>query len=282
MSVSISSGKLTALINPKGAELFSLKSDSTEYMWEGNPEFWGKHSPVLFPIVGTLKDNNYTINGKQYNLPRHGFARDNEFAIKHKEDNKVVFSLVSSDKTKEVYPFDFELELIYTLADSTLTLDYLITNHSDGPMPFCIGAHPAFALPGNFESYSLVFEKDEPLVSVQLVDDLLSDITAEIPSHSGVLPLQHSLFANDALIFRSLESRAITITKEGKDYLKVSYSKFPHLGIWTKLGAPFICIEPWQGYSDTANASGDFFNKEGEVTLQPGENYTCGWSAEIC
>lgn len=282
MSVSISNGKLTALIHPKGAELYSLKSDSAEYMWEGNPEFWGKHSPVLFPIVGTLKNNSYTINGAEYNLSRHGFARDNEFTIKHKEDNRVVFSLVSSDKSKEVYPFDFELELIYTLVDSTLTLDYVITNDGDSPMPFCIGAHPAFALPGNFENYSLVFEKDEPLVSVQLVNDLLSDITTEIPAHSGVLPLQHSLFANDALIFTGLESRAITITNEGKDYLKVSYPKFPHLGVWTKLGAPFICIEPWQGYSDTADASGDFFEKEGAIILQTGEKYSCGWSTEIC
>ncbi|MFP5437753.1 MAG: aldose 1-epimerase family protein [Bacteroidia bacterium] len=281
MSVTITNGTLTAAINPKGAELFSFKSGETEYIWEGNPDFWGKHSPVLFPIVGTLKDNQYTIDGKTYNLPRHGFARDNEFTIKHKEDNKVVFSLIASDKTKEVYPFNFELELIYTLTDSSLTLDYVVSNNSDSPMPFCIGAHPAFSLPGNFEDYKLVFEKNEPLVSIQLVNDLLSDITAEIPVHNGTLSLQHSLFANDALIFTNLESRSITITKQDKEYLKVTYPKFPHLGLWTKMGAPFICIEPWQGYSDADTANGDFFTKEGAITLQSGEKYTSGFTVAL-
>lgn len=282
MSITIFNGTLSATINPKGAELNSLKSSDTEYIWEGNPEFWGKHSPVLFPIVGTLKDNSYTLNGKTYHLSRHGFARDNTFTVKEQEESRVVFSLVQSEVTKEVYPFDFELELIYTLQESTLSVDYVVKNNSTSPMPFCIGAHPAFALPGNFEDYSLTFEKDEPLVSIQLVDDLLSDITAEIPSSDRILPLQHSLFANDALIFTELKSRSITINKKDAPYIKVSYPDFPHLGLWTKLGAPFICIEPWQGYSDDNEATGDFFEKKGVIVLEPGSAYKVGFTVDIC
>lgn len=282
MLITISNKNFTASINPKGAELSSLKLNDKEYMWEGDPKFWGKHSPVLFPIVGTLKNNTYLINDKEYHLPRHGFARDNAFTIKSKEESKVTFSLISTEATKDVYPFDFELELIYSLTENTLKLEYVVSNTGNTPMPFCLGAHPAFALPGNFEDYSLIFEKDEPLVSTQLVDDLLSDITAEIPAHNKVLPLQHSLFANDALIFTSLKSRNITIAKNQKDYLKVSFPTFPHLGLWTKLGAPFICIEPWQGYSDTANTTGDFYSKDGCITINPSEQYSAGWSVEIC
>lgn len=282
MPVKISYANITASINPQGAELFSLKQSETEYMWEGNAEFWGKHSPVLFPIVGTLKDNKYNVNGVEYNLPRHGFARDNEFTVKHQEENKVVFSLTPSDKTKQVYPFDFELELIYTVTEKGLTLEYVISNNGREPMPFCIGAHPAFALPGNFEDYSLVFEQNEPIVSVQLVNDLLSDITTELPVHNKTLPLQHGLFANDALIFTNLKSRGITITKNDTDYLKVTFPKFPHLGIWTKPGAPFICIEPWQGYSDSNSPTKSFYDKPGVITLDPGTKYSTGFEVEIC
>lgn len=282
MSVEISNGTITASVNAKGAELFSLMQSGIEHIWEGNPEFWGKHSPVLFPIVGTLKDNKYNVNGTEYNLPRHGFARDNEFTIKHQEKSKVVFSLTASDKTREIYPFNFELELIYTITEKGLMLEYVITNNGNEAMPFCIGAHPAFALPGNFEDYSLVFEKDEPLVSIQLVNDLLSDITTELPVHNKTLPLQYGLFANDALIFTDLKSRVVTITKNKADYLKVTFHKFPHLGIWTKPGAPFICIEPWQGYSDSNTPAVNFYDKAGVITLRPGAKYNTGFEIEIC
>ena len=281
MDIKITNGTLTASINPQGAELNSLTKNGKEYIWEGNPDFWGKHSPVLFPIVGTLKDNTYTYDGNTYSFPRHGFARDNAFALTAEDGNTATFLLAATDELKKNYPFDFQLDLVYTLHESELTLAYRVTNNGDVPMPFSIGAHPAFAIPGNFEAYSLKFEKDEPLVSTQLTNDLLSDITETLPAPNGLLPLTYNLFEKDALIFKSLESKSITIKKGDEDYLAVRFFDFPHLGIWTKVGAPFLCIEPWQGYSDTTDADGDITAKSGIVNLEPGATYVAAFTVTV-
>lgn len=281
MNITITNQKLTAVINPFGAELTSLRDNNQEYIWEGNPEFWGKHSPVLFPIVGTLKDNTYSHNGKQYSMTRHGFARDNHFAVKEHNSRSVTFSLRSNIQTKQQFPFDFELELTYTLKDSTLQLQYTIKNTGTGDMPFSIGAHPAFSLPGNFGDYSLQFEKQENLLSSQLENDLISDKTVNIPSTDGNLPLSYTLFENDALIFKTLVSKTIEIAKNGVAFLKIAFHDFPHLGIWTKKDAPFICIEPWQGYSDTYTSTGVLANKEGIIILNPDKEFNVAFSIEI-
>lgn len=282
MNITITNEKLTATINPQGAELNSVK-DSTgkEYIWEGNPDFWGKHSPVLFPIVGTLRNNSYLYEGKQYAMTRHGFARDNAFTVKEQEESRVVFLLSSNEETKKIYPFDFELELTYILNDSTLYIYYTVFNKGTGNMPFAIGAHPAFALPGNFEDYSLIFENDEKPVSALLENDLLSDKKLTLAVENRVLPLSYDLFRNDALILTGHTSRSLKIAKNGNPFLKVAFSDFPHLGIWTKENAPFLCIEPWQGYSDTQKATGNLIEKEGTVLLSAGEKYRAGFSIII-
>ena len=282
MDITISNGQITAIINPKGAELNSLKNEAgTEFIWEGDAKYWGKHSPILFPIVGTLKNNSYLCNGQIYALTRHGFARDNTFTVKDRTENSVTFSLSYNDDTLRVYPFKFELELAYIINDNVLHLNYSVINTGSGKMPFSIGAHPAFALPGNFENYSLKFENDKNLVSTMLEDDLLSDQVITIPTSNGMLPLNYSLFENDALIFKSLQSKEVTIAKDGNDYIKVSFADFPHLGIWTKKGAPFLCIEPWQGYSDLPNTRGNLIEKEGVVVLDEGEWYKASFAIEI-
>lgn len=281
MNITITNDALTAVINPQGAELISLKDSSNEYMWEGNPDFWGKHSPILFPIVGTLKNNSYTLNNKEYSMSRHGFARDNRFKVKEHNSRSVIFSLTSNEETKKQFPFNFELELKYTLQDKKLTLDYTVRNTGDTEMPFSLGAHPAFALPGNFNDYSLHFEKAEPLVSSQLENDLISDKTVSIAANNDEVELSYDLFKNDALIFKSLQSDFIEIKKDGAAFLKVTFNDFPHLGIWTKQDAPFICIEPWQGYSDSYDADGDFVKKEGIVALQPEEEFNTSFSIAI-
>lgn len=282
MNIKISNGSLEATVNPKGAELTSLKDiTGREYIWEGNPEFWGKHSPVLFPIVGTLKNNSYIHNGKEYRMTRHGFARDNEFIVKARDKQSVTFSLSASEKTCEAYPFDFELEIKYSLNGKNLAIDYTVTNHGNGIMPFSLGAHPAFALPGNFGSYSIKFEKDEELLSTQLENDLLSDKTITVPVQNSVLPLSYGLFKHDALILKKHGSNHLDILGDNIPLVRVSYSDFPHLGIWTKQDAPFICIEPWQGYSDTLASTGYLQEKEGMLFLKPKEHYSAGFNIQI-
>ena len=273
---------LSASVKHSGAELFSLKNNQNkEFIWEGNPDFWGKHSPVLFPIVGTLKNNTYTVNGIEYQLPRHGFARDMEFQLIHKTENSAAFSLHSNAETLKKYPFEFELQLIYTLHESTLEIQYKVINKSETKMPFSIGAHPAIAVPGNFERYELKFEREEVLKYYLLENDLISNKTEVLETTNNVVSLNYKLFENDALIFKTLESNSLTILENSKPYIKVDFEDFPSLGIWTKENAPFICIEPWLGYSDTADNSGDLFEKEGILILDANQTFTSKFSIQI-
>lgn len=282
MNTTISNSTLKASIKHAGAELFSLKDNQNqEYIWEGNPDFWGKHSPVLFPIVGTLKNNTYTINGKEYQLPRHGFARDMEFQLIDKTENSAVFSLQSNSETLKKYPFDFELQLIYRLNETTLDIAYKVINKSETKMPFSIGAHPAIALPENFENYSFKFEKEEDLKYSLLENDLISNKTESLETIENLIPLNYKLFENDALVFKTLESNSLTILENSKPYIKVDFEDFPSLGIWTKNQAPFVCIEPWFGYSDTAENSGDLFEKEGILILDAKQTFNSKFSIQI-
>lgn len=281
MNITLVNNKLTAVINTKGAELVSLKKDAEEFIWEGNPEFWGKHSPILFPIVGTLKDNSYNYNGKQYHLSRHGFARDNEFILSEVSENRAVFSLSSSEKTQENYPFDFELHLIYTLESNSLTLQYKVVNKGMSKMPFSIGGHPAFALPNQFENYSLCFQDDQSITSYSLKDDLLSDETTTLELTENQLVLDYSLFANDALIIKKLASDKVQILENNVPKIEVQLGKFPNLGLWTKNKAPFLCIEPWHGYSDTLTSNGNLLEKEGIIILNEKEVFETSFSIKL-
>lgn len=283
MHTKISNSKLSVQIKSKGAELFSLKNKVTqrEFIWEGNSDFWGKHSPVLFPIVGTLKNNTYRFENKEYQLPRHGFARDLEFKIIYQTENEVIFSLSSDENTEKLFPFKFELQMHYILLDATLKLSYSLKNLDNKTLPFSIGAHPAFALPFEFENYSLQFEHQETLKSCTLENDLLSDKTFEIKLENKNLPLSYSLFANDALIFKTLKSKFITIVETENPILKISFSDFKNLGIWTKPNAKFICIEPWLGYSDTIHSNGNLSEKDGIQIVKENQTFCCSFSIEI-
>lgn len=279
----LSNKQITAKIKHQGAELCSLLANDTqkEYIWEGNPEYWGKHSPVLFPIVGTLKNNSFQIDNTSYQLARHGFARDMNFELIDKTENSVTFSIQSSVETLKIYPFEFELQIIYALEGKKLNIAYNVINKNQSQLPFSIGAHPAFALNGNFEDYELQFEKDETLVYHLLENDLISKKTKTVEKQDNLVKLNYPLFENDALIFKSLQSESLNILKNGIPLLKVDFQGFPHLGIWTKKDAPFLCIEPWYGYSDTDESTGNLFEKEGIQIIEANSNFNSNFSVAI-
>ena len=282
MITSISNSKLTAQIKHLGAELCSLKNNTdTEFIWNGNPEFWGKHSPVLFPIVGTLKNNTYSIDNKEYKLSRHGFARDMEFELIKKEVNSVTFALKSSEKTLKLYPFKFELHIIYTLKETGLIIQYVVINSNNIAMPFSIGAHPAFSLTGNFEEYAIEFEQEESLNYFLLENDLVSNTTQKLETNNKKITLSYRLFDADALVFKILKSNSLSILKNSEPLFKINFEGFPNLGIWTKNNAPFICIEPWYGYSDTSESTGDLFEKEGIQILEANTIFKSTFSINI-
>jgi len=265
-----------------GAELISLKNNhNREYIWEGNPDYWGKHSPILFPIVGSLKNNNYRYNNSIFHLQRHGFAREMNFDIIEKSNEKVVFSLKETAATLEKYPFKFELQISYILTNSILKIGYIVINNNPFSMPFSIGAHPAFAIVNDFENYELVFEKAENLVVSKLENDLILNTTYKLPIENNSLPLTYSLFENDALIFKTIESKSVTITENEIPFLKVHFNDFPSLGIWTKSQAPFICIEPWIGYADTIENNGNLEEKEGIKILGVNQTFETNYLIEI-
>lgn len=283
MNSTIFNEKYSATINSKGAELNSLinKSISREYIWGGNPEFWGKHSPVLFPIVGALKNDSYEYNGKKYAMSRHGFARDFGFSILQKNDSSITFELQHNEETLEKFPFHFSLKIEYKLIDNKLIIIYYINNNSNTEMPFSIGAHPAFDLPNGLTNYTLDFDKEEELITHELNSNLFSGLTRNIELNETQLPLDYSLFEKDALVFKAIQSKKITLLKNNEAILSVSYNDFSSLGIWTVQNAPFICIEPWIGFADNNNSTGNLFEKEGMQILKPNSEFKAQFSIEL-
>lgn len=282
LTTTISNSNLTAQIKHLGAELCSLKNiDNKEFIWAGNPSFWGKHSPILFPIVGTLKNNSFQYDSKEYHMSRHGFAREMEFELIEKLENTATFSLKSSIETKKVYPFDFELQICYSLDENKLNIDYKVINRTDNTMPFSIGAHPALALPTNFSDYSLEFDEQEVLHYHLLEGGLISNATNELLLDNRQLVLNYQLFERDALVFKTLQSKSISILENAAPFLRMNFSDFPNLGIWTIKDAPFICIEPWFGYADTLDEYDDFTKKEGIQLLEKNNTFKSNYSIEI-
>lgn len=281
MNITISNTIISAEINSLGAELSSLKKDLKNHIWTVDEKFWNKTSPILFPIVGCLKDHSYKIKNKSYSLPRHGFARNFEFTITKISSHSVTFSLSENKQILANYPFQFELEVCYTLEENKLIIGYSVKNNSNSKMPFSIGAHPAFAIDSDFENYSLQFENDSNLITHELEGELFSEKKRIINLKKNILPLSYSLFEKDALVFKKMNSKNALLLKDQKPYIKVNFENFPHLGIWTKKNAPFLCIEPWHGYADSMNSNGNIFEKEGIITLNEKEVFETSFSIEI-
>jgi len=281
MTNTISNENLSVEINSKGAELIQIKQKNKNYIWEIDTKFWNKTSPILFPIVGRLKNDTYCINNKTYTLPRHGFARDYEYKIIELQESIIEFLLIENNKTLEQFPFQFDLRLKYSLENNSLCLHYTVSNNSDTIMPFSIGAHPAFAIDISKNDYQILFDNDSELITHELENDQFSGGFRKINLKNKVLPLSYSLFEKDALVFKNISSRSLTIFENGNPYLKIQLGNFPHLGIWTKADAPFLCIEPWFGYADTEKADGTILNKEAIQTLAPNEKFECSFRIEI-
>ena len=271
----------SASINHFGAELETFFKNNTNYIWTIDEHYWNKTSPVLFPIVGRLKNDSYTINGKEYSLPRHGFARNFEFKVIEKSENIAVLSLIQNEETLKVFPFEFELQLKYVLEDNKLTISYLVINNSNKIMPFNIGAHPAFSIPTRFEDYSLQFNEDEIFETHHLENELFNGKSTLIESKKVNIPLKYSLFEKDALVFKHLKSDKISILKNNNPYIKVDFNEFPFLGIWTKQNAPFVCIEPWHGHADEALSKGNIYDKKSIQVLNSKEIFQSSFSIEI-
>lgn len=266
-----------------GAELCSVKNKASgrEYLHLADPKIWPRYAPVLFPIVGRLKDDIYHAEGKTYHMKQHGFARDRAFHALEQEKNYLMFGLTADDDTMRQYPYNFVLDIIYTLQENELKVTYVVSNKDQRDMPFSIGAHPAFATPRILEQqmqeYHLLFEKPETLDRYFIEDGLRNGESKRLFENERKLPLHPKLFERDALIFKGVQSEKVSLVEQssGQTLVEVTIEGFPYLGIWQKMGADFICIEPWYGVADSADFQGDIFEKEGIVVLAAGEKFSC-------
>ena len=281
MIITISNPTLSATINTLGAELITLVKNNKNYIWTVDETYWNKTSPILFPIVGRLKNDSYTFNGKTYQLPRHGFARNMEFSFDKKSDSQVIFELNESEETKTNYPFDFKLLIAYTLMENELVIEYFVRNQSDEVIPFSIGAHPAFAISDKFENYSLQFNAADTFETHHLENESFNGKTTLVETKNNAISLNYNLFEKDALVFKQLKSNEVVLKNKDKSILKVNFDHFPYLGIWTKENAPFLCIEPWCGLADHANHNGNLEEKEGMNHLPAGEDFLRAIRIEI-
>ncbi|MBK7636054.1 MAG: aldose 1-epimerase family protein [Saprospiraceae bacterium] len=285
MHPTIENAFLKVVIAEEGAELQSiiLKKTGKEHLWQGDATFWTRRAPLLFPIVGRLKNDTMTFKGKEYNMPQHGFARDLHFSVEKMTDQSIVFSCASTPETRQKYPFDWKLDCIYELEGDMLKASASVTNTSSSDlMYFSIGFHPGFVLPTDeglaFDDYLLYFNKDHSAKRWKIEGALIGNESSKNTIYDHQVQLSSSLFETDALVFKGLKSDEIIIKNSKTDSrLHFTFHNFPFLGIWTKPGAPYLCLEPWQGIADSIYHNGDFTGKEGILTLDPKNTFQCGY-----
>lgn len=281
MKIILKNENASAAIDTKGAELKSYVVGGRELMWCGDEKYWGKTSPFLFPMIGNLREGKTRIGGTEYAITKHGFARDNEFELLSKSETEAAFSFSANEETKKHFPFDFTVTLTYRLTSDALEILYRVTNRSGETMPYCIGAHPAFAVEGEFGRCRLEFEQNETVNSpiMNLTTRMWGDHDRiERLNNSKSFPLNYGLFDNDCVYFDTIRSKRCALVFGTGKGVSVSWEGFETLGVWTPdhKRAPFLCIEPWCGCDDYDTDSGEFFQKRGIQTAAAGETKQYG------
>lgn len=286
----IENEKLAIRVDLHGAELRSLKNKSTgaEYMWSGDPSYWGRVSPVLFPFVGGSYQKEYRTKGKTYAMCQHGFARDMDFELILQQTNKLVFQLKSSEETLEKYPYEFVLKIGYELQETSVIVSWIVENPAEEEMYFAIGGHPGFCCPpeeGQQQTdCSLKLDEKATIISTEINGQGMATKTKNVYElNQGILPITDHLFDKDALIIEDQQIKEVSLCDPaGKPYLKVRMDA-PLFGLWSPPGkkAPFICIEPWYGRCDKENYQGELKDRDWENTLAPGSVWNASYEIVI-
>ncbi|WP_018476925.1 aldose 1-epimerase family protein [Pontibacter roseus] len=277
-------------VESKGAELqhFIKLDEELELIWQADPNIWASHAPNLFPIVGELPEGTYIYGDEIFAMKRHGFARHKEFRLIEQLDDKLVFELDHDDETLLQYPFKFRLLVAYKLENNKLSVTYQVLNQDRKAMFFSLGGHPGFNVPfypgEQYTDYFIEFEEEETLRRHLLTDSgLLSGETELVLENERVLPLRHSYFDKDALVFKNLNSEMVALgSRTNARRLEITFEGFPYLGIWAKPGpSPYVCIEPWCGIAGSEGESGVLEEKEGINKLAPEQVFERTISIEV-
>ena len=275
---------LNIQVSGKGAELISIKFNEKEMLHDGK-NFWDRQAPILFPMVGRLRDNKTIINEKIYQIPQHGFAKDMEFKLIEETDNKKIYKTKSNRETLKMYPFEFELYTEYEIEEDKLIVKYKIVNTDNKEMLFGVGGHPGFKLEMPQEEYYFELEHDEDTVEFMEVEgSYISNIPAKnILENNKIINIKEDSFINDAIMMKNLKSKTITLKqkRDNKKILEFNFSEFPILAIWTMPKASFICLEPWFNSADKVIETGYFKDKEGIMKLKPNEQFECKFSVKF-
>jgi galactose mutarotase-like enzyme len=273
-----------AKINSFGAELKSFNNNGKEIIWQSDPKIWKGSAPILFPFVGRLKNQKYSYNGKEYEIPKHGFTSKQTFTVEEQQRDKISLILKSTHDIKKLYPFKFLLRVIFSLHNDILSVNYEVENNDDHTMFFCIGSHPAISLPidnTELKDYYIEFEENETLYPYKLVNELLEQQEQAYLNNEKVINLDEHIFDDDALIFSNIKSRNMYVKNDKINRnIKINIQDAPDLGIWAKPDADYVCIEPWHGYDDTVDATGILEEKTGIIALEPGNTFKTGYSIE--
>ncbi len=275
--VHIATDRLSAAINPFGAELTHLRDpDGRELMTNADPAFWPRHAPILFPVIGVTNGGVIRVDGTEYPMPKHGFARDRAFEVVDLGDAHVVFAIADDAETRAHYPFAFRLEIAFRIEAATLSIEATLTNPADAPLLAQFGYHPAFAWPLPYGAprpkHRIVFDRDEPARLAAIAPDgLIAPDTKPSPLDGRTLHLADALFEDDALVWDPVASGSVAYGAEGAPHLRIDFPLTPRLGIWTKPGAAFVCVEPWHGIADPEGFAGEYRDKPGVFALAPGE-----------
>ncbi|WP_277979480.1 aldose 1-epimerase family protein [Sphingomonas phyllosphaerae] len=274
--IRLSNGVLGAAIDPRGAQLSSLTdADGRELMTDADPRFWTGRAPILFPVVGAPSGETIRVDGVDYPMRKHGFARGSDFAVIEATPTRAVFALTDDAATRAHYPFAFRLELAFALKEATLAIEATVSNPADVPLPASFGFHPAFAWPLPYGQargdHRIVFAADEPAQLRSIAaDGTIAAATVPSPLDGRVLRLDDALFAHDALVWDAVRSQSVRYGADAGPQLEIAFADTPMLGIWTKPGATFVCVEPWHGIADPEGYTGEYRDKPGVFAVAPG------------
>jgi galactose mutarotase-like enzyme len=285
----ISNNNISVKINSLGAEVCSVysKQNNIEYCWQASKDIWPRYAPVLFPIVGKLKENLFKYKNQEYSLPQHGFARDCEFNCIEKTDTSICFELSANENTLKNFPFHFNLQIQYELFENTLSTTYIVFNPDNDNLLFSIGAHPGFNCPlledENFNDYFLQFNDVNKLVGHKLNNGLIDKETYVVELRDGCLEIDKSLFNNDALVFKNNQVNQVKLVSKVSGHgIEMHCQNWPYFGIWTKKDTEkFICLEPWYGIADNDDANQNLLDKDGLITLIAHEKFNSNFQVSF-